>query len=154
MNYWLIKSEPHVFSFDDLMNAPQQTSPWDGVRNYQARNFMRDDMKKGDKILYYHSSTKIPGIVGIAEVASDPYADPTQFDKKSDYFDEKASKDEPRWILVDVKAIEKLPRLITLNEIKSEGRLADMRLVQRGNRLSVMPVAKKEYETILELAAA
>jgi len=152
MNYWLIKSEPHVFSFDDLLASPKQTTPWDGVRNYQARNFMRDDMKQGDKILYYHSSTKIPGVVGVAEVASDPYPDPLQFDENSNYYDEKASKDEPRWILVDVKGVEKLPRLVTLDEIKSEERLADMRLVQRGNRLSVMPVTKKEFEIILELA--
>ena len=152
MNYWLIKSEPHVFSFDDLVNSPEQTTSWDGVRNYQARNFMRDIMKKGDKILYYHSSTKIPGVVGVAEVVSKPYADPTQFDKKSNYYDEKATRTEPRWVLVDIKASEKLPRLVTLDEIKNEKRLADMRLVQRGNRLSVMPVTQKEFDTIIKLA--
>lgn len=154
MNYWLIKSEPQVFGFDDLMNAPDQTTPWDGVRNYQARNFMRDEMKRGDKILYYHSNTKPPGVVGIAEVASEPYPDPTQFDKQSNYYDEKASRDEPRWILVDVKGTEKLSRLVTLDEIKGDKRLADMRLVQRGNRLSVMPVTKKEFELIVKLAAS
>ena len=154
MNYWLIKSEPHVFSFDDLLASPEQTSPWDGVRNYQARNFMRDAMKKGDRVLYYHSSTTPPGVVGIAEVASKPYPDPSQFDPESDYFDEKATQDEPRWVLVDIKAVEKLPRLVPLKEIKAEPKLSEMKLVQRGNRLSVMPVEKGAFDVIVELAAS
>ena len=103
MNYWLMKSEPDAFGIDDLRSRPRKTEPWDGVRNYQARNFMRDDMKKGDLIFFYHSNCKVPGIVGIAEVASAPYPDPTQFDPDSKYFDPKSDPDDPRWILVDVK---------------------------------------------------
>ena len=152
MNYWLIKSEPHVFGFDDLLARGDGGEPWDGVRNYQARNYMRDEMKPGDKILYYHSNTKLPGVVGIAEVVSEPYPDPTQFDPKSDYFDEKATQDEPRWILVDVKAVRKLERLVSLKDIKAEPKLADMKLVQKGNRLSVMPVEKSDFDVILELS--
>ena len=150
MNYWLIKSEPHVFSFDDLLAKGEAGEPWDGVRNYQARNFMRDTMKPGDQILYYHSNTKPPGVVGIAEVASEPYPDPTQFDSKSHYFDEKATQEKPRWILVDVKAVRPLERPVTLEELKNEPDLVNMRLVQKGNRLSVMPVEKSEFEKIRE----
>jgi predicted RNA-binding protein with PUA-like domain len=152
MNYWLIKSEPDVFSFDDLLAAPNQTSMWEGVRNYQARNFMRDTMQVGDRVLYYHSSTTPPGVVGIAEVASAAYSDPTQFDSKSDYYDPKASPDSPRWVVVDIRGIATLPRIVTLDEIKATAQLADMRLVQRGNRLSVMPITQLEYETIISLA--
>ena len=152
MNHWLIKSEPHVFSFDDLLASPEQTSPWDGVRNYQARNFMRDEMKRGDRVLYYHSSTTPPGVVGVAEVASDPYPDPSQFDPESDYFDEKATQDEPRWVLVDVKAVRRLERLVSLKEIKANPELSEMKLVQRGNRLSVMPVEKKAFDVIVQMA--
>ena len=152
MNHWLIKSEPDVFSFDDLTAVSGQTSPWEGVRNYQARNFMRDEMKRGDKVLYYHSSTTPPGVVGIAEVASEPYPDPTQFDPASDYFDEKATRAEPRWVLVDVKAVRRLERLVTLKEIKANPELSEMKLVQRGNRLSVMPVEKKAFDTIVKMA--
>lgn len=150
--YWLFKSEPTDFSFDDLLNAPQQTTAWTGVRNYQARNFMRDDMKRGDAVLYYHSSTKDTGVVGLAEVVSEPYPDPTQFDKKSNYFDEKASVDKPRWFLVDIRAVRELERFVPLDEIKAESALAEMRLVQRGNRLSVMPVKKCEFDKILVMA--
>ena len=152
MNYWLIKSEPHVFSFGDLLAKPKQTTSWDGVRNYQARNFMRDEMKKGDRVLYYHSSATPPGVVGIAEVASDPYPDPTQFDPASDYFDEKATREEPRWVLVDIRAVERLPRLVPLKEIKAEPKLSEMKLVQRGNRLSVMPVEKEAFDIIVKMA--
>ena len=113
---------------------------------------MRDAMKVGDLVLFYHSSTKPPGIVGVAEVASAPYPDPTQFDPASDYFDAKAAEDRPRWFLVDIRAVRELPRLVTLAELKSDARLADMQLVQRGNRLSVMPVTKKEFEIVLELS--
>lgn len=152
MKYWLIKSEPDVFSFEDLLANPDQTEAWDGVRNYQARNFMRDDMTIGDQILYYHSNTRPPAVVGIAEVASEPYPDPSQFDPKSDYFDAKAGEDNVRWVLVDVKAVRKLERPVTLDEMKAEPKLADMRLVQKGNRLSVMPVAKKEFEKVVNMA--
>ncbi|MGL4610223.1 MAG: EVE domain-containing protein [Trueperaceae bacterium] len=152
MNYWLLKSEPDEFSFDDLLKRPKQTEPWTGVRNYQARNFIRDEVNVGDKVLFYHSSTAVPAVVGIAEVVSKPYADPTQFDKRSDYFDEASKQDNPRWFVVNVKAVKKLKRIVTLGQIKGESKLKDMRLVQRGNRLSVMPVTKKEFETIIKLA--
>ncbi len=152
MTHWLFKSEPDTFSFDDLLAAPGRTTAWEGVRNYQARNFMRDDMKLGDRILFYHSSTTPPGVVGVAEVASAPYPDPTQFDPASDYYDAKATDDAPRWFSIDVKAVEKLPHPVTLSELKKDGRLVDMRLVQRGNRLSVMPVTAAEFAVALELA--
>ena len=152
MTHWLFKSEPDTFSFDDLLAAPGRTTAWGGVRNYQARNFMRDDMKPGDRILFYHSSTTPPGVVGVAEVASAPYPDPTQFDPASDYYDAKATDDAPRWFVVDVKAVKKLPRPVTLSELRNDPRLADMRLVQRGNRLSVMPVTEAEFGVVLELA--
>ncbi len=151
MNYWLMKSEPDVYGFDDLMAAPDQTDMWDGIRNYQARNFMRDDMKVGDKVLFYHSNTKPPGVVGVAEIASEPYTDPTQFDPNEKYYDGKSSQDNPRWIVVDVKAIKKLDNYVSLQMIKDEPKLADMRLVQRGNRLSIMPVEKAEFDVILTL---
>ena len=152
MTHWLLKSEPDVFSFDDLTKAPGRTTAWDGVRNYQARNFMRDDMKPGDPVLFYHSSTQPPGVVGVAEVASAPYPDPAQFDPASNYYDAKATDNAPRWFVVDVKAVEKLPRPVTLSELKKDPRLTDMRLVQRGNRLSVMPVTAAEFGVVLELA--
>jgi predicted RNA-binding protein with PUA-like domain len=152
MNYWLFKSEPDEFSFDDLLKRPKQSEPWTGVRNYQARNFLRDDIKLGDKVLFYHSSTAIPAIAGIAEIIKESYTDPLQFDDKSDYFDAGSKKDNPRWLAVDVKAVKKLKKLVTLEQIKQEPTLKNMRLVQRGNRLSVMPVTKNEFETIIKLA--
>jgi len=152
MKYWLIKSEPDDFSFDDLMKSENRTTHWDGVRNYQARNFMRDGMSVGDKVLYYHSNIPAPGVVGVAQVASKPYPDPTQFDPDSKYFDPKASEEEPRWMLVDFQGLHELPRKVTLNEMREDPALANMRLVQRGNRLSVMPVAREEFEHILGLA--
>ena len=124
---------------------------WDSIRNYQARNMMRDDMRIGDEIFFYHSNCKEPGIVGIMKVASEPYPDPIQFNKKSRYFDEKSSKDNPRWILVDVEFVRKLSRNITLTEIKAEKSLEDMTLTRRGNRLSIMPVEKKHWNKILKL---
>lgn len=152
MNYWLIKSEPDVFGFDDLLAAPNQTTMWEGVRNYQARNFIRDDMKLGNRVLYYHSSITPPGVVGIAEVASEAYPDPTQFDAESDYYDPKATPETPRWLAVDIKAVKKLARLVTLDELKGVPELSQMRLVQRGNRLSVMPVTQREFDIIIDLA--
>ena len=154
MNYWLMKSEPHVFSFDDLLACPKKTSPWEGIRNYQARNFMRDSMQKGDKVLFYHSSTQIPGIAGIAEVVSKPYPDPTQFDPESVYFDPKASSETIRWVMVDIRAVTKLERYLPLSELKGQTQLATMRLLQKGNRLSIMPVSKEAYQFILKLAKA
>jgi predicted RNA-binding protein with PUA-like domain len=144
-----MKSEPDTFSIDDLKR--KGTEPWDGVRNYQARNFMRDGMKVGDKIFFYHSNTEVPGIVGIATVASPAYPDESQFNKKSKYYDEKATREEPRWVLIDVKFERKLARIISLEELKNRDELVDMPLVRKGNRLSVMPVAKSDWDFILTL---
>jgi predicted RNA-binding protein with PUA-like domain len=149
MRYWLMKTEPDVFSIDDL--ARVKTEPWTGVRNYQARNFMRDDMAKGDGVLFYHSSCEVPGVAGIAEVASAAYPDPTQFERKSEYYDEKSTREEPRWMLVDVAFKRKLERTITLAELKEQARLDGFALLQRGNRLSVLPVTKAHWDCILAL---
>ncbi len=145
-----MKSEPDVFSIDDL--ARKKRSAWDGVRNYQARNFMRDGMKIGDLILFYHSNAEPSGIAGIAKVASAAYPDPTQFDKKSEYFDPKATKEKPIWQLVDVEFVEKFKAVLPLERIKVEPELSEMPLVQKGTRLSVMPVSHAEWQTILRLA--
>ncbi len=149
MASWLMKSEPDVYSIDDLQRDGREM--WDSIRNYQARNMMRDDMRIGDEVFFYHSSCKEPGVVGIARVASKPYPDPVQFDKKSRYFDAKSDKNDPRWILVDVEFVRKLKRNITLTDIKAEKSLEDMILVRRGNRLSIMPVEKKHWDKILSL---
>lgn len=149
MRYWLMKSEPDAFSIDDL--ARVGTEPWTGVRNYQARNFMRDGMQPGDGVLFYHSSCAEPGIVGIAEVASTAYPDPTQFERKSDYFDAASSRENPRWMLVDVRFGRKLERTITLTELKEQPRLDGFALVQRGTRLSVLPVSRAQWDCILSL---
>lgn len=146
-----MKSEPDVFSFEDLKKRPKKTEPWNGVRNYQARNFMRDEMKVGDLILFYHSSCEVPGVAGIAKVASPPYPDVTQFEKKSEYYDEKATKDVPRWFLVDVTFQKDLKKLVSLEELKKIPELSKMRLLQKGNRLSILPVTQEEFETIVEL---
>lgn len=150
MKYWLIKSEPDAYSIDDLER--DGTEHWDGIRNYQARNLMRDEMSVGDRVLFYHSSTKPPGVAGIAEVASEPYPDHTQFDPDSNYFDEKSDPDDPRWILVDMKFVEKLPRLVGLPELREHNALADMVLLNR-SRLSVQPVTKKQFDYIVKLAS-
>lgn len=152
MGQWLIKSEPGAFSFEDLLTAREQTTVWDGVRNYQARNFMRDGMKLGDKLLYYHSSTAEPGVVGLAEVASEPYPDPSQFDPRSRYFDPKSTGEQPRWFAVDVRALKPLPRTVTLAEMKEEPSLGGLKLVQKGSRLSVMPVSGAEFRRIVGMA--
>ena len=145
--YWLMKSEPDAFSIDDLKRKGQEA--WDGVRNYQARNFMRDGMRVGDKVFFYHSNCAEPGIVGVAQVATDAYPDPSQFDPKSKYFDAASSRDKPRWILVDVKFVKKLKRTIPLKELQSDPALAEMALVRKGNRLSVMPVEASEWRHIV-----
>ena len=153
MNYWLIKSEPDAFSIDDLENAPGGTEHWDGIRNYQARNFMRDGMKIGDLAFFYHSNCKEPGIVGLAEIASKAaYPDPTQFDKKSKYHDPKSDPDNPRWLLVDVRYKKKLKQPVTLKAIKEHPVLKDMKVAQRGMRLSIQPVENKHYKVVLKLA--
>jgi predicted RNA-binding protein with PUA-like domain len=147
MRYWLMKSEPDEFSIDDLAAAPGQATPWFGVRNYQARNFMRDDMKTGDAVFFYHSSCPEPGIAGIAAVSSAPYPDVTQFDRKSPYYDPKAVRAAPRWVNVDVKLVKKT-RLVSLAELRSRPGLAGMRLLARGNRLSITPVTPDEWNLV------
>ena len=149
MANWLMKSEPDVYSIDDLERDGREM--WDSIRNYQARNMMRDDMRIGDEIFFYHSNCKEPGIVGITRVASEPYPDPIQFDETSRYFDPKSTKENPRWILVDVEFVRKLSRNITLAEIKAEKSLEDMILTRKGNRLSIMPVEKTHWDKILSL---
>ena len=151
--YWLMKSEPEAFSIDDLKTKPSQTEHWDGVRNYQARNMMRDQMQIKDQIFFYHSNCKIPGIVGVAEVVSKPYPDHTALDLESKYYDPKASKDNPRWFMVDVKFKKKFKDVVSLNDLKNNKSLKDMALVRKGNRLSIMPVAPNEWESILKMIA-
>jgi predicted RNA-binding protein with PUA-like domain len=150
MAYWLMKSEPDEFSIDDLVKAKKQTVPWFGVRNYQARNFMRDQMKIGDGVLFYHSSCPEPGVAGLAKVSSAAYPDETQFDAKSKYFDEKASRDQPRWMLVDV-ALERKTRLLSLADMRADPKLEDMVILKRGNRLSITPVTAAEWKYIAKL---
>lgn len=147
MNYWLMKSEPSECSIDDALAAPAHTVPWTGVRNYQARNYMRDAMRPGDGVLFWHSSCEEPGIAGTAEVASAARADATQFDPKSDYHDPKAKKDAPRWFHVDVRALRKT-RIVPLSELRAHKALAKMWVLRRGNRLSITPVTASEWKYI------
>lgn len=152
MSHWLMKSEPDVFGIEHLEKRPKKTEAWDGVRNYQARNFMRDGMKKGDQIFFYHSNCKEPGIVGIAEVVREAYPDHTAFDPESKYYDPKSEPDNPRWFMVDVKFVRRLKRTISLQELKAHAEaLPDFALLQKGSRLSVMPVSEKAWEYILGL---
>ena len=148
MNYWLMKSEPEEVSVDDAIAAPKSTVAWTGVRNYQARNYMRDQMRVGDGVLFYHSSCAEPGIVGIGKVASTPYPDPTQFEKKSKYYDPKSEREEPRWQLVDVQVTKKIAN-ITLAEMRERPELAEMLLLKRGNRLSITPVEPKHWKALV-----
>jgi predicted RNA-binding protein with PUA-like domain len=145
-----MKSEPDAYSIDDLKRDKRE--PWDGIRNYQARNMMRDDMQIGDEVFFYHSNCKEPGIVGLMKVASKPYPDPTQFDRKSKYYDPKSDPDDPRWCLVDVAYKRKLKRTITLAEIKETKGLDGLLLTRKGNRLSIMPIEKKHWDKLLSLA--
>ena len=147
MRYWLMKSEPDEFSIDDLARAPRRGSAWFGVRNYQARNFMRDQMQIGDQVLFYHSSCAEPGIAGLAEICTKAYPDDTQFDPKSKYYDAKATRESPRWVNVDVRFIKKT-RLLGLAELREHRELAGMRLLARGNRLSITPVDPDEWKFI------
>ncbi len=151
--HWLMKSEPGECSIDDLAAAPNATVPWFGVRNYQARNFMRDDMRVGDGVLFYHSSCAEPGIVGLAEVAGTPYPDATQFDPQSHYFDAKSTPASPRWLLVDVR-LRRKTRLLSLAELRDRPELAAMRVLARGNRLSITPVTAAEWAAVLALLGA
>ncbi len=152
MRYWLMKSEPDEVSIDDALAAQDGSVPWTGVRNYQARNFMRDQMQVGDGVLFYHSSCAEPGIAGIAEVASTCYPDPTQFDASSAYYDPTSTQAQPRWLLVDVRALRKT-RLIALPELRGHPELADMLILRRGNRLSITPVTPAEWEFIVHRLA-
>ena len=152
MHYWLMKTEPSELSFEDVLRLPNQTVDWWGVRNYQARNFMRDDMQPGDGVLFYHSSCKHPGIVGIACIASAAYPDRLQFDAKSPYFDPKSTPENPRWLAVDVKAVRSV-RLIGLAELREHPQTAGMRVLARGNRLSITPVSESEFAFITNVLA-
>ena len=153
MNYWLLKSEPDTFSIDALVKAPKQTTAWDGVRNYQARNMLRDSMKKGDLAFFYHSSCDVPGIAGIASIVREGYPDKTALDPQHHHYDADSDADAPRWFVVDVKLVRKLERIITLDELRQHApkALKDFILLRRGNRLSVMPVAKKDWDFVLAL---
>ena len=151
MRYWLMKSEPDEFSIDDLARAKQQTTPWFGVRSYQARNFMRDDMQLGEQALFYHSSCPEPGVAGIAQVSRLAYPDASQFDPKSPYYDAKSTRDGPRWLNVDVKFVRKT-RLVPLSELRETPGLEDMVTLRRGNRLSITPVTPAEWRIVEKLA--
>lgn len=153
MNFWLMKSEPDEFSIEDLSRASKKTTPWFGVRNYVARNFMRDSMRVGDGVLFYHSSCPIPGIAGLAKVASKPYPDTSQFDRKSPYYDPKAQREEPRWMLVDVE-LDRKTRLMPLEEMRTHPELAGMITLKRGNRLSITPVTGAEWKFIVKSLGA
>jgi predicted RNA-binding protein with PUA-like domain len=153
MNHWLLKSEPDSFSIEDLAAKPNKTTAWDGVRNYQARNMLRDSMKKGDTAFFYYSSCDVPGIAGIVSIVKEGYPDKTAFDSKDDHYDPESDPSDPRWYVVDVKLKRKLKRIITLEELRrhASDELSEMRLLQRGNRLSVTPVTKAEWDFILTL---
>ena len=152
MKYWLLKSEPDVFSLEDLKNCPNQTEPWDGIRNYQARNLMRDEMKVGDQAFFYHSRQAEPAIVGTVKVVREAYPDHTSWDPSSKYFDEKSSPENPRWLMVDVQFASEFSRPVTLKELRSVPELKEMFLLRKGMRLSVQPVTEAEFLLILAIA--
>ena len=152
MAYWLFKTEPDAFSIDDLASRPNQTEPWDGVRNYQARNFLRDDIALGDLVYIYHSSCKNVGIAGVAEVVKAGYPDTTQFDPESKYFDPKSDPATPRWFRVDVKFVEKFEKVLALSDIKQMQEITELPLVKKGGRLSVMPVTEQEWQQLYTAA--
>jgi predicted RNA-binding protein with PUA-like domain len=151
MNYWLFKSEPEVFSIEDLEKAPKKTTCWDGVRNYQARNYLRDSIKSGDMVLFYHSNADPSAIAGIAEVVREGYADATAFDKKNDHYDEKSDPKNPTWFMVDVRHVKTFSRVLPLDELRKIPELKDMVLLQKGSRLSIQPVSEKEWKAIQKL---
>ncbi len=154
MNYWLMKSEPDTFSLEHLKKMPKMTSPWDGVRNYQARNFMRDEMRKGDLILFYHSSCPVPGCAGVAQVVRESYPDPSAFDKNSPYYDPKSSMDAPRWMMVDIQYKSSFNQVISLKRMREEPKLAQMKILQKGCRLSITPITKSEFDYICSMDQA
>lgn len=151
MRYWLMKSEPDVFSIDDLKACGSKGEPWDGIRNYQARNFMRDDMRVGDLALFYHSNCEVPGVVGVMKVIRTAEPDPAAWDKGSEYFDPKASPENPRWVRVQVQFVEKFAHLVSLAQMKADAALEGMLVVQRGSRLSITPVEQRQFEHIAGL---
>lgn len=151
MAYWLMKTEPSVYGIDDLASQKDQTDHWDGIRNYQVRNMMRDDMKVGDAVFIYHSNCKEPGIVGLAKIVKEAYTDFTAFDSKSKYYDPKSDPDNPRWLMVDIKLQRKFKRTIGLNELRQHSALEEMLILRRGNRLSVTPLTKQQWEYINKL---
>src|SRR5262249_51568480 len=149
---WLMKSEPSVFSIDDLAKSPKGTTRWEGVRNYTARNLLRDEVKPGDDVLFYHSSAEPTGVAGLARIAKGAYPDPSQFDRKSEYFDAGSRKDDPRWLVVEVQFVRKFPRVVSLAELKANPALADMMVTKKGARLSVQPVTAAELAAVLAMA--
>ena len=156
MHYWLLKSEPDVLGIDDLASAPRRTTGWEGVRNYQARNMLRDDFRQGDRAFFYHSSCDVPGVVGVVTVVREAYPDPSQFDAKSEYYDAKSTREAPRWFSVDVQLENRIEPVITLPELREHaaGALRDMLILKRGNRLSVTPVTAAEWRCIVALRPA
>ncbi len=152
VKYWLVKSEPSSFSIYDLEKSKNKTTYWDGVRNYQARNFIRDEMKKGDRVLFYHSNTDPNAVVGVCEVVKGSYADHTQFDRHDMHYFPSSNPENPVWFMVDIKLLNIFKKPVTLSDIKNNSELKDMRLVQKGNRLSVMPVTKKEFDVIVDMS--
>ncbi|MDP2608170.1 MULTISPECIES: EVE domain-containing protein [unclassified Oceanobacter] len=153
MNYWLFKTEPTAFSILDLASRPKQTEPWDGVRNYQARNFLRDEIQPGDQVFIYHSSCKEIGIAGLAEVVRAGYVDPSQFDPESRYYDPKATQEKPRWYQVDIQLAQVFPRVLPLQDIKAMPEITELGLIKTGNRLSVMPVSPREFDILRQRAS-
>lgn len=154
MRYWLLKTEPDVFSFDDLKKRAKKTEPWNGVRNYQVRNMMRDDMKVGDLGFIYHSSCEVPGVAGVVRISSEAKPDPTQFDPDSEYYDKGSKKEDPRWLLIDVTWEADFKDFVTLTALRDEPRLADLLTLRRGNRLSITPVEKKHFDIICKMGGA
>ena len=152
MRHWLMKSEPSAFSLQDLKECPKGTDHWDGIRNYQARNLMRDELKVGDRILFYHSSTKVPAVVGLARVVREAYPDHTAWDATSKYFDKRSTPESPVWLMVDIQFEAELPRPVPLSELHEMPQLAEMTLLRRGMRLSIQPVTRQEFEAVLAMA--
>lgn len=152
MNYWLMKSEPDSYSIDHLAKKPKQTDRWEGVRNFQVRNMLRDQIKPGDLAFFYHSSCKIPGIAGVMEVVSAGYPDPTALNPESHYYDPKSTADAPRWFMVDVRLLKKFPQVIPLTELRQHSQLSDMLLLKKGSRLSITPVTPQQWQFIVSLS--
>ncbi len=151
MNYWLMKSEPDSFGIDDLAKKPKQTDRWEGVRNFQVRNMLRDQIKRGDLAFFYHSSCKVPGIAGVVEITTDGYPDPTALNPESRYYDPRSAADVPRWFMVDVRLIKKFPHFIALSALRQYPQLSDMLLLKKGSRLSITPVTPQQWHFIVSL---